>query len=368
MSAPRRALSEAFVDAMRRRDAWPDYKWLRERRGLRFKNDAYSGLKRGEAVPEKMIVSLVRTLLRAQEGAFELRCRQAIVDFLAQRGLDNPESADDERLLELLCVPGGSTPARPSTRQDFLQRGFDGVIEFMQAQVTRHLTAKVQACRDERDVRTAVRWMYVAAARYAHQQPGLEEEQAIRSAESLIGLSPDDYAHRACAWWRSEPWTVVWVRGAPRPVGMSVVLPLSAELYRRLLDGTLPSHACAAGDLASPSPCILIEAAAERPTEHGSGPTRISRAMYYVVMAQVAALARPGRLPHHEPLRMLSFAASPLARRRLIAYGYKPTRRRMLGTDVEFYERVLERRFDAGLVPRAVLDTLGTMLPAAPPP
>lgn len=335
-----RALSESFVRFMQRR--WPAPKEFRAL-GLRFRNEHYSDMKRGGAVPAKLIIDVVRAILVMPHPPTERNAgRDALEEYLGCDAANLPAVLTDEDILSRLSDEDAPRAFSTGARFDFLQRGFDGVVEFIKQRFTRHVLRKVQACAPA-DLDMAIRWMYVAAGRYAADKPSLPLEEAIQEASKLMHIGEADYVRNARTWLQCKPWSLVLVRGSADPGGMSIVLPLAAQTYESLLNGRFPTYACPAEDLSSPTDRVLVEAVAERPTEHTSGPAGGTRPLYYALLAQVAALTRCCQLPPRTPIRLLSFAPSLLAEKRLRAYGFEPTGRYMHTTGVEFFVRTLKR-------------------------
>ncbi|TWT44923.1 hypothetical protein RAS1_13430 [Phycisphaerae bacterium RAS1] len=335
-----RALSESFVRFMERR--WPDPKQFRAL-GLKFKNDTYSDMKRGGAVPAKLIVEIVRAILRTPHGSLERNAaRDGLEEYLGRDFELAPETLTDDVILSRLSDEDAPRALSTGARFDFLQRGFDGVVEFIKRRFVRHVLKTIRACSAD-EVPTMIQWVYIAAGRYAADKPALPFRDASLVARELIRISEDEYAKRALEWLEHCPWSIVLVRGSAGPSGLSIVLPLSNQTYDALLDGQFPTYACAAEQLDSPTDRVLVEAVAERPTEHSSGPAGGTRPLFYALLAQVAAQTRCWQLPPRTPIHLLSFAPSPLARKRLIAYGFKPTGKYMHTTGVEFLVRTLER-------------------------
>ena len=140
-----------------------------------------------------------------------------------------------------------------------------------------------------------------------------------------MGIRHQAYAKQMRSWAQHTPWSVVraWHRSAP--VGVSIMLPLSAAAYEDVYQGRLTPYDCTARHLDQPSLNLGIEAVAERPSLVGRENPNPTLSMRVATLFQLASLARCNRLESAAKLRILSFAGTPENARRLKIIGFGPT-------------------------------------------
>jgi len=218
-------------------------------------------------------------------------------------------------------------------------------------------------------VQTNIRWMVVACGRLIANDPTLPIPEAILRAQEAMKISEADYAAKALAWQKTNPWTVIFTRNKAGPIGQSIMLPVTQAFYQRVLDGEAATYDCEPGDIRAVSPFVIIEAAIERPKDLGGGKGHTSVPLLIGMSAQLAALSRCDRLPPELSLSILSLAPHALAEERLMNSGFRPTGNRMARTGVRLMQRTLQRAsiFDADFIYRAILKELGASLDNPPP-
>jgi hypothetical protein len=218
-------------------------------------------------------------------------------------------------------------------------------------------------------IHEAATWLFVTGGRYAKPGVMLSPEEAKIADRNYIGISCEDYAERLRSWHAFNPWTVVLARGAKRPNGVSVVLPLSIIAYEELLAGKRPTYECSPDFLAVPTRKLLVEIIAERPHDLGAERTNPTRGLYPNLFAQCSVFLRRLDPVRADTIQLLTYFDMPLFVRRARAFGFKPTGRKLHTTGIPFFEKTLNTRTAHGqdAIFVAMLRHLGEILDSPPP-
>jgi len=287
----------------------------------------------GGPQPERDIAKLVEYLRQTRDPRRDPdKLQETLYAFLKKHKAADPATLDLTEIVELV-----SQPAAPSLL-DALMEGTGLVLSVFER--VRNPARCVELCQSPEEVHEAVRWMFIELGRLMTRKQ-LTAGESIYRGEDRIGTSLADYQRRAVEWWRAEPWTVIRVRGHRRSAGMSIVLPLKADIYESVFRGERKTYWCTPADLCRPSPNLLVEGLTMRPAEEGLEGDAPSLNLIVAVLCQEAHLSDVPGVGIEFPLRLLTFAAAPKQRQRALKFEYKPTGTYMHGTDVEFLERQL---------------------------
>ncbi len=322
---------------MKKHGGWPTGKgissWFDEHHGG-IRKERVTKLRLGWALDERYAAGIVGMLLAGAARTPPTSSGKVFMNYLEKHRVPTDEISIG-RVLNTVCNPSEEREHNPSGI-DFLQWGEDAISEVFRTRRT--VDRAVQACADESDVREAVDWMFVCAGRQL-LPVGAESSiaEARASAERSIGVPLAVYQERAIEWWSVSPWTVIRARGSVRPAGMMIALPITREAYDALLGGTMTTCECRAAHLCFPSDLVLLEGVAERPFDMGSESDNGTRSLFIAVLSQLAALARPSVT---ESFRVLSFAPTKLAQKRLAAFGLRPIGKFMGLGEAQFMELV----------------------------
>ncbi len=339
-----RGFTDVFRGHMARHSGWPSpgdvEAWFKlEYNGL--KNGVYGKLKRGELLAEHYTAGVVALMLnppgpekRSRKTAN--RAKGVLLDFLRPRGLNSPGEKDLESVLSLVCT---MVDERSDERQqDWVTWGITMMLRLLYSESS--ITGTVLGCDpDQLTVDRAIEMMYDCCGRQVAAKLAQAQPAAIEAAELYLGESIADYQTRAQAWYRFNPWTVIFAHERDTPVGMSIVLPVSEGAYSDVFEGRRASYELTPDDFAIPTCNLILEAAAERPAEADYTPRNPTKAIMLALIAQTAALARVAELPREKTMRALTFAGTPTNRERLLASGFRTTGRTMARSGVELIER-----------------------------
>lgn len=335
-----------------------------------MKNESYGWLKDGKCVPEKYSLGFIRMLLDPAEQKKVAQqsgshCWMTLYSFLHDRGIDNPGSEHLSAIAELVCGPVVSRPR--AERVDHLCDLITMLGAFLKQGI--QLGTAVRRVADEAALREAVRWLFIDFGRQTSRRPGLPWVDAIRVAQDRQQIALEEYQRRAIDWWQFNPWTVVFTRCQDVPASMSIVLPVKLRTYNSILEGRRNTYECTAAELEPLSSLIVIEALAPRPAEQAINGENPTLSMFLTLTAQVGALSRCDRLGKDDALKLLSFAAMPLTRKRLISQGFVPTGVEMANSNMELLERVLRvsSRRPHDFIFQAVLNQFSKAFDSPPP-
>jgi hypothetical protein len=133
---------------------------------------------------------------------------------------------------------------------------------------------------------------------------------------------------------REHPAAVLFaVRSGRRTGGASIVLPLTAWAFRRVLRGEASAFELSPDDLQSPTKYVMVLAQHDRDrSSRRTYPN--SLALLRVTVWQCAYVTR--YLDPYRPVG-ITFGATPLFVRRLEGHGYRNTGLRMRGTRIPLY-------------------------------
>jgi hypothetical protein len=335
-----RAFNDRFISHMDQR-AWPPISvvrnWFKDRR-IGLKRDRYTELKRGDGLAEKYAYSLARLLLEESRKEAPRAFGLAFKEFVEANGITATAAYFDD-ILTCICAPPRHEPWIRDTGDDLLGLGLQGLDDLVDTK--RLLERHICLCRHEEDVRNAVEWLFVYVGRSIN--PSLSLPEATALATQYMRTTPDDYHRYAMQWWRFNPWTVVLAQGKRRPIGVSILLPLTKVAYESVLDGNQMTYQTTAEQLANPSPILLHEIVAARPRDMGGEAISLkdaTRALYATVIAQCGVFTHSLPAGASDPMRLLSFPGTPENAKRLQAFGYRSTGKSMPGTGLPYVEKL----------------------------
>jgi hypothetical protein len=231
-----------------------------------------------------------------------------------------------------------------------LQLGVKGLGEVFGTK--RLLHRHLRVCESPAEVCQAIEWMAVVAGRSL--SPGgaeLSPGDAMRLAAEKMRIDLAAYQARAVEWWKFNPWTIALAEGNKRPVGCTIVLPLSDNGRDTLLEGRAMSYEIAPSEMQKPSECLLFEAIVERPRDMGaeaSNMKSVTRSLFVSLLAQAGIFSHQLPRSRTESLQFLSFGATPTNKKRLKGFGFKDTDRFMKGTEIEFFVKTLSPKSPRG--------------------
>src|ERR1043165_7355604 len=333
---PKRAFSPEFLAHARANTGWPVEKsvqiWCDTTNRTFMQNGVYSRLARGELSDERHVGVVVYFLLDAAHATYPERT--SLNEFLRLGGMADPSKATPQEVLSKISL----------VREDIPDDGW-GMGRQALLLLFNTILKPAEHCRlipreNEREVRDAVGWMCVEAGRQLASLD-LAPVEALSEAKRRMGISMDAYQERALAWWRREPWTVVHAVGdRGRGIkGMCIVLPVTKSFYERARSGACASFDCNPEDIEAPSRFLIIEGVAPE-TEvrrKSGGPGWSLFAALHCHAARVSDVPGLGE-GHGKSLHLLTFAGTPVGKRRAKRMGFKAVGTCFPGTAIEYME------------------------------
>ena len=344
----RRPLNPKFIETMRLYDGWPrdsDFKdWLRTDdappvcNGI--KSGVYGEMKQGFAVASHITVGLsayFQHCLRQNEAtgchAKQPDFCKAFLKFLSQFPEVDPRIVSAQELATVILAEG---------EPDYMAKEFGALEDLLRLNFL--IRDPAVECVKESDVREAIRWMFVFCGRALRSDNhALSPRDAESAASKHFHISLDEYQDRGMSWWHFDRWTVVFARGRRSLTGMSIVLPLREHVYQEMRAGRRMGFDVAPDELVRPSNFVLIEGAAERPTDIPSESDDVTKFTLNATLTQVAALSHAPGHDTDQTLNSLSFGPTPRSTYRLRGAGYKPLGTHMPIGSIAFYEKQLAR-------------------------
>lgn len=305
-----RRLREDFLTFMLQRDALPkEYlvaNWLRSV-DSGVKSGAIGRLYKREHVSEEIAEKLIRYLLDRGSNDPNSPLAGALNDYLQSRHGKKIDSLSSHSIADLVL------------ETDCLSNGIQSFLSVALEPLS--LVDSSRLCEPD-DIADVIQWMYVDYGRTLKPTASLDEAEEV--AVRIIGKPQAQFTDYARAWHAYDRWTVVASRFRQQDIGASLVLPLKPDVYEEIRCGKRLADDCAPSELQRPSSCIVLLACAHRPKDL-EGPEGVSTMhMNLALMRQIGVLTYCTGKSAYEPLRVLSFGASPLSQHRLRTTGFKP--------------------------------------------
>lgn len=307
--------------------------WVKGRYGRAFKNGVYSQLRKGTAVPRRLVDAFAEYCCRRMFNDGDSPQKAALRVYCATRNIDTRVLVSAPKVAELISAAADASHSDPlMSATDFVRTLCDRGPDVLNC---------VQPCQSEASVRDAVEWVYVSHGRQINRPTRLSYAKAKKHGEQAIGLHLDEYQARAVAWWRYEPWTITMACDLGEAVGVSISLPLSDNSYGRVKDGHINTWDIRASDLRSPSQYLVVEAVAMTPQRGPATDRRPSSALAAAMVAQAAYLTSVERLGEDSPLQLLTCGFSFVTLERTATFHFAPTGTLLHETDMPVLERVI---------------------------
>lgn len=335
------ALRQDFVEHMGPYGGPPSEKsvrkWCEQRRTKLGRHGSFGALRRGDPAPSWMFALVAGYLLDPAHRGYQER--RGLETYAAKRGFKGLDTATEADVIGLI------------TTDEFQgDHGFadPGILYWIFSKIKRP-TQHVRPFgpSEEQQVKECLAWICVEEGRQL-SSPDLEIFAALEVAAARMGISLADYQARMLAIWRQNPWTIVRSVRGDRVTGVSVALPVTEAYYRDLRAGQGMSYQCQPSHVLPASQWLVVDAIA--PAPHGTPREREpGNSLMMAVLCQHARLTDTGACPGQDPLRLLTFAETPVGEARAKRYGYRPTGTTMGGKDIAFLERTLHLE-GAGLI------------------
>lgn len=334
----RRAFRRDFLSHAKGSNGWPVEEnvkeWCDETQRPFMQNGVYSRLARGDYSWAEHVELIVDFLLDLKhKNHIERRSLDAFLT-----NTMSPASIPDKKhaILDLVSVA-----------EDVPDHGFGlgarSLHWFFEHEFLRMPGQFVRPVATEEHARDAAGSIYLDAGR---QLAGREvpSAEALRLTKAKMGLNIDQYQDRVADWWRRDPWTVVYAtnrRGTGRS-GASVTLPVTESFLERVTTGRCATHECTADDLRPESPNLILEGVASMSAVEESRGPKLN--LLAAVICQMARLSDVPGLGLDPELRVVSFFGTPVGKKRLKWFGFRPLGTYFPGTSIEFAERRLGYR------------------------
>lgn len=164
----------------------------------------------------------------------------------------------------------------------------------------------------------------------------------IAAAENRMQRSLQDFKVHLIDCWRSVPDCVWLAVSGKKPIGGSVILPLTKDAYMRVRAGKLADKDVLSNtDLQIPSRHLLFSVFAPLPGPRYRHLPGIRSALRIRKVLQHIALLISSPCPSKEPVSILSFAGTPENGRGLTQKEFKLVGANLHGFDIPLYELVL---------------------------
>jgi hypothetical protein len=186
-------------------------------------------------------------------------------------------------------------------------------------------------CTTESDVRLAAEIIMECLGRYsngAKEDSGLTKEQALTLGAQMMKLSLEQYTQCLLGWWNEIPHCIMFAVAANERrelerAGALVSLPLTMSAYTRFRKGLLDEFAFTKTDLQLPSNRLHTHAMAEVSIRQFRSRKAVANAQLSTMMHHISALCTGPRTRKIRP-NMLTFAATPESRLRLVTKNFEP--------------------------------------------
>lgn len=331
----RRAFRPEFLAHARKHKGWPVEasvkSWCGENERSFMQNGVYSQIANGGYSSARHIELILEYILDSKhEHHVERRSFQKFV------------AADTAAAAPTLV----STIDLVSVVEEHPDLGFGMGVKalhwFFEHEVLRMPARLVRPVETEDEARDAAYWVCVDAGR---QLAGpVDSAGALRAAQARMGLALGEYQETVVAWWRRNPWTVVQAR--PRrgngSLGACVALPVRDSFLDRVKAGTCATHQCTPHEVLAESANLVIEGVSELGDSSERG--RVGLGLLAASICQLAKLSDVPGLCRVHPLRVVSFFGTPVGKRRLKWFGFRPLGTYFPGTRIEYAERELGLR------------------------
>jgi hypothetical protein len=166
----------------------------------------------------------------------------------------------------------------------------------------------------------------------------LDPDACASRGEADLRRSTDDYAAWIYAMWRHDYRTVMYVirraaagrRKQPDPIGVTILLPLSDDAFRRLSAGEISDKDLTEADLVPASKRLFLQMMSDTGAGRGLSARDIEEAQIHNIMYQIAYFSRGER-----PARptVLTLAPTPALHERLRRHGHHDVGVQLRGTD-----------------------------------
>lgn len=337
-SKDRRAFRAEFLAHAKRTKGWPVEQsvdiWCDETNRSFMQNGVYSLIARGEYSWSGHIELVVEFLLDPRHKNHVER--RSLDEFLGRKGVPIAAQAAKETVLDLVSVVEEIPDLGFGLGARALHWFFDHEFLRMPGQFIRPVATEAQA-------RDAAGSIYLdAGVQLAGRS--LDSPEALRIVKARMGLNIDQYQDRVAKWWRRDPWTVVHAtrqRGTGR-AGVCITLPVTDSFLERATSGSCATYECGPDELRPESPNLILEGVASaRDSTAKKGP---GLSLLAAVVCQMAKLSDVPGLGHSADLRVVSFGGTPVGKKRLKWFGFRPLGTYFPGTKIEYFERRLAVR------------------------
>lgn len=300
-------------------------------------------LSRGWALLEKNTIGLV-SMLRDPHWTLE-NTTEALYACLTQMGVDDPASLSDHEIFDLITSKIYTKRMPPGEQVDYLMEGSWQGIELLRRQ-KRLIWRHSRACLHS-EIPDAIGWTHVNIAYALSDEQSRDDitlERARPIAQAHMGISTEDYTDCVQSWHAWNPLLVRFAMGPKYPVGCTAVLPLTPEAYQAVRNGERASYECGPDDFILPSQHLLVEIVSERVATQRVEACNATVPLMASLHLQLSHLSAIHTQQRGTTIHLLSFAATPLAYRRLRKQGFKPTGSVMPRSGV----KIMERTFSTG--------------------
>lgn len=337
-SGDRRAFRQEFLAHAKATNGWPVEEnvkdWCDDTQRPFMKNGVYTQIARGDYAWSGHVELVVEFLL--DPGHKNHVERRSLDAFLSGGRAPAAAGPTKEGILDLVSVAEEIPDQGFGLGARALHWFFDHDLLRMPGQFVRPVASEEHA----RDAAGAI---YLDAGQQLAGR-AVDSAEALRIVKARMGLHVDQYQERVATWWRRNPWTVVHAtrqRGSGRS-GVCISLPVTESFLERAMEGGCATYECGHDDLRPESPNLILEGVAS--TWDSTEPRGPGMSLLAAALCQMAKLSDVPGLGRTTALRALSFCGTPVGKKRLKWFGFRPLKTYFPGTKIEYMERRLDLR------------------------
>lgn len=175
-------------------------------------------------------------------------------------------------------------------------------------------------CRDEEEVIQVVRNLRENFAVQIQKWGSTQEQVSALQRDDAMTSAYFRYEQRYLDIWRRNPACLRVDRVQDVLCGVSIVLPITESCFEAFRAGSRGLLDVTAEDLCDQSQKLLLDSMTEFVNQSKRPWYRITESLSFISVAQIASLAEDSAAADFE---MISFSASPLNERRLVAAGFE---------------------------------------------
>lgn len=308
---------------------WPKYRMLKSyaiRNRYAFSEREYLQLKRVHVAAEGVVEALIQYLHDVQS--------RLLLNSFPHLPADDPRQWRDE----FTEINDGES----LRRQDYYRKGTWKELPLLYVISDDHAEAE-SFCRTEDLARRIAVAQYIEIGRDLVKLKERKcDDLVCAAARTKIGLTVDEFADMFTGWWRVIPECVWITTKRSKPIGGSIIIPLTKDAYERMKSGELSDREMSADDdLEFPSRYLWLVATTSfpevaRPRFPGVHTARQLRK----ILQHIAVMIGPGD-PARTPVHLLAVAGSRALEHAFTRMGFDSLQTTLKKTTGLMFESVI---------------------------